>query len=233
MRAALRRVALAVALVATASLAAPVALAQDGHEGGAAPHVGAAHAAPHLDVLELVAGFVNFAVLVGLLVLLARKPTHAFLVSRRAAVVEGLAEAQKMKAAAEAKFQEYQARLANLDMELAKIGAEIVASGEADRQAIIAEAERKASRLRRETEFLIEQQLKQLRVDLTKEAVEAAMLAAEEVLRARATSDDQQRLATDYLTRLGPAAKSSSPGGASSGGASLGGASSGGAGGAA
>lgn len=213
MRAALRMAALVVALVATTSLAVPVAFAQDGHEGGAGEHAGAPHSEPHLNVLELVAGFVNFAVLVGLLVLLARKPTHAFLVSRRAVVVEGLAEAQKMKAAAEAKFQEYQARLANLDMELAKIGAEIVASGEADRQAIIAEAERKASRLRRETEFLIEQQLKQLRVDLTKEAVEAAMLAAEEVLRVRATSDDQQRLATTYLTRLGPAAKSASSGG--------------------
>jgi F-type H+-transporting ATPase subunit b len=168
------------------------------------------HGAAHLDVIQLVAGFVNFAILVGLLVWLGRKPTQAFLVSRRAAVVDGLEEAQKMKAAAEAKYNEYQARLANLDLELAKIGAEIVASGEADRQAIIAEAERKASRLRRETEFLIEQQLKQLRVDLTKETVEAALLAAEKVLRERATSDDQQRLAKAYLTRLGPPANTSS-----------------------
>jgi F-type H+-transporting ATPase subunit b len=202
--------ALASVLFASVASSAPIALAQDGHEAATAEHEGGEHAAPHLKVVELVAGFVNFAVLIGLLVFLARKPTQAFLVSRRAAVVDGLEEAQKMKAAAEAKYEEYQTRLSNLDLELAKIGAEIVASGEADRQAIIAEAERKASRLRRETEFLIEQQLKQLRVDLTKETVEAALLAAEKVLRERATSDDQQRLAKAYLTRLGPPAKTSS-----------------------
>lgn len=166
----------------------------------------------HIDWLEIIAGFVNFGVLVGLLVYLARKPTKAFLVSRRAAVVEGLDEAQKMKAAAEAKYEEYQTRLANLDTELAQIKEEIIASGEAERERIVAEAERKAARLRRETEFLIEQQLKQLRVDLTKETVETAMAAAEKVLRERATDDDQQRLAKAYLTKLGPAARTPSSG---------------------
>lgn len=228
MRTALRLAALTLALFVAA--AAPVALAQDAHEGVAAEHEGAAHQEGHVNVLQLVAGFVNFAILLGILVYLARKPTQAFLVSRRAAVVEGLAEAEKMKIAAEAKYDEYQKRLANLDAELAQIKEEIIASGETDRQAIVAEAERKASRLRRETEFLIEQQLKQLRVDLTKETVEAAMLAAEKVLRERATGDDQQRLAKAYLAKLGPATRPSNapprpstpPGAAPAGGAASG-----------
>ncbi len=215
--AAVRVALLAACLLAPLALSAPLAAAQDAHETPAEvvqgeEHAGAAHGDHHIDVLEILAGFVNFAVLIGLLIFLARKPTQAFLVSRRAAVVDGLAEAQKMKAAAEAKYEEYQARLANLDTELAQIKSEIIASGEAERARIIAEAERKAARMRRETDFLIEQQLKQLRVDLTKETVEAAMSAAEKVLRERATDDDQQRLAKSYLTKLGPTSRSSGQG---------------------
>jgi len=215
---------LAAALFAPALGFAPTVSAQDAHgehgeahgeehgeeHGEASAEHGEAHAAhgeAHgVNVIELVAGFVNFAVLVGLLVFLARKPTQAFLASRRAAVVDGLAEAQRMKAAAEAKYNEYQARLANLDAELAQIKSEIIASGEAERERIIAEAERKSARIRRETEFLIEQQLKQLRADLTRESVEAAMTAAEKLLRERTTDDDQQRLARAYTSKLAPAA---------------------------
>jgi len=203
---------LASALFAPALGFAPTVSAQDAHaeHGEANAEHGEAHAAhgeAHgVNVIELVASFVNFAVLVGLLVFLARKPTQAFLASRRAAVVDGLAEAQRMKAAAEAKYNEYQARLANLDAELAQIKSEIIASGEAERERIIAEAERKSARIRRETEFLIEQQLKQLRADLTRESVEAAMTAAEKLLRERTTDDDQQRLARAYTSKLAPAA---------------------------
>ena len=234
MRRALRIALLAACLFAPLALGASLAAAQDAHETpgehgtpgdevhGEGEHAAAAHGDRHVNWLEIIAGFVNFAVLVGLLVYLARKPTQAFLVSRRAAVVDGLAEAQKMKAAAEAKYEEYQARLANLDIELAQIKSEIIASGESERERIIAEAERKAARMRRETDFLIEQQLKQLRVDLTKETVEAAMSAAEKVLRERTTDDDQQRLAKAYLSKLGPTSRSAGQGSAGQGSAGQG-----------
>ena len=196
-----------------------VARAQDAHGGEHGAEHGEAHGGEHaaasahgVNAIELAASFVNFAVLLGILVYLGRKPTRAYLASRRAAVVDGLAEAQRMKAAAEAKYNEYQARLANLDAELAQIKSEIIASGEAERERIVAEAERKSARLRRETEFLIEQQLKQLRVDLTRESVEAAMTAAEKLLRERTTDDDQQRLARAYVGKLAPAA-AARPGG--------------------
>jgi F-type H+-transporting ATPase subunit b len=222
----LRVALLAITLFAPALGVVPVVAAQDAHgehgeaedahgEHGEAAEAHGEHAAAHdahgVNVIELVASFVNFAVLLGLLVYLGRKPTQAYLASRRAAVVDGLAEAQRMKAAAEAKYNEYQTRLANLDAELAQIKSEIIASGEAERERIIAEAERKSARIRRETEFLIEQQVKQLRVDLTRESVEAAMTAAEKLLRERTTDDDQQRLARAYTSKLAPA--SARPGG--------------------
>ena len=67
---------------------------------------------------------------------------------------------------------------------------------------MVAQAEEKAARMRRDTSFLIEQQVKQLRADLTREATRAAIDAAQEILTAKTNDDDQRRLASDYLNRL-------------------------------
>ena len=48
------------------------------------------------------------------------------------------------------------------------------------RDRIVAEAEARATRMRDDTRFVIEQQMKQLRADLTREAIEAAVNAAEQ-----------------------------------------------------
>jgi F-type H+-transporting ATPase subunit b len=85
----------------------------------------------------------------------------------------------------------------------------MVKAGEAERDRIVAEAEKKASRLRKDAEFVIAQRFKQLREDLTKEAVESAVVAAEAVLREKATPADQTRLADGYLTRLAEVAAES------------------------
>lgn len=155
--------------------------------------------------LELAASIVNFFVLLGIVIYLAKKPTKSFLMTRRAEVVEGLEEAKRLKEAAEAKYAEYQKRLANLDNELAELRAEIVKSGEAERDRIVAEAEHKAARLRKDAQFLIEQQLKQLRIDLTREAVEASIAAAQAVLTQNTSATDQERVARDYLQKLATA----------------------------
>ena len=44
--------------------------------------------------------------------------------------------------------------------------------------------------------------MKQLRIELLKEAVEMASVAAEELLKKRVTQADQERLAEDYLAEL-------------------------------
>ena len=78
----------------------------------------------------------------------------------------------------------------------------MVKAGEAERDRIVAEAEKKASRLRKDAEFLIAQRFKLLREELSREAVESAVAAAEAVLRDKANPTDQTRLADAYLARL-------------------------------
>lgn len=190
---------------------ASIALADDGHghEDHAATHDSHGGHGISWDLAttegkQLWGSIFNFGLLVAILFGAGGPKINAFLAGRKEGVQTALNEAAEMKAKAEAKFAEYQARLANLDNELAEIRSEIVKSGEVERERIVSEAEHKAARLRRDTEFLVEQQLKQLRLDLHKEMVEAALAAAEKVITTKATLDDQQRIAREFIRTMSP-----------------------------
>lgn len=211
----MRRLAL-VALIALPSLVLFTggASAQDHEpaaEHGAVAHDAAAHgedahgAAAHgghdatIDWVQLSGSLVNFGIWLALLFVMLRKPLSEFLRNRRASVVEGMEEAKRVKGEAEAKYKEYSERIENLDAELERLREEMRRAGIEEREKIVAEAEKKADRLREEARFLIAQQLKQLREDLTREAIEAAVRSAEEILRKGTTAQDQERLAQEYL----------------------------------
>jgi F-type H+-transporting ATPase subunit b len=173
---------------------------------------GEAHHGP--DVTMLIASFVNFFVLVSLFIYLFRDKVTSSLKARRAAIENELNEAARLRKEAEAKHKEYSERLAKLDQELEQIKREMIAAGTKERDRIVAEAEEKASRMRKESEFIIEQQVKQLREEITREASEGAVAAAEQLLLKATTSFDQQRLAQEYLAALqknGGADKRESP----------------------
>lgn len=172
------------------------------------PHAeeGEAHATSHhdahIDWWAIGAGVVNFVLLLWILVRLARKPLSSYLVDRRNQIEQDMAEAARLKKEAEARHAEYESRLKALDKEIAALRQEMIDAGVAERDRIIADAQAKAERMRKDAQFLIDQQMKQLRIDLTREAVTAAVAAAEEQLRAQASPQDQERIARDYLTRL-------------------------------
>ncbi|MBZ0120396.1 MAG: hypothetical protein K8H88_25620 [Sandaracinaceae bacterium] len=175
--------------------------AHEGHGAGADTHSGE-HASHATDWTEVLATVVNFLLLCAILVFLARKPLTEYLRARRLQIEEGLVEAARLKEEAERKHAEYSERLEQMDEELERMRKEMVQAGEAERDRIIAEAEARAARMRREAQFVIDQRVKQLRADLTREAIEAAVGAAEALLRDATTPQDQKQLADSYLAQL-------------------------------
>jgi F-type H+-transporting ATPase subunit b len=152
---------------------------------------------------------INFAILMFGFYHFGRKPVAAALKSRRDTIARDIEEAQRMRKEAEKRAKKYQAKLANLEQEMKDTRIALVSAGEVERERIVAEAEAKAERMRKDALFQVEQELKQLKVDLQRDTVEVAIAAAEELLRKRVTPADQERLAEDYLLDLAksPAAK--------------------------
>jgi F0F1-type ATP synthase membrane subunit b/b' len=111
-------------------------------------------------------------------------------------------EAAEIKAKAEAKHQEYTARLATLDAELAKLKSDLENAAAADSKRITAEAQEAAARAKVETQSLIEQHAQALANEVRREVVEAAVLAAQQVIAGSVNSDDQQKLADGFRQRI-------------------------------
>jgi F-type H+-transporting ATPase subunit b len=156
-----------------------------------------------------IATLANFGILVAGYYLLGRKPILAGLQSRRESIAKEIEEAQRMRQEAEERAKTYQAKLAKLQDEVLAAREALLRAGEAENDRIVKEAEAKAARMRKDAEFLVEQELKQIRQDLWRGAVDAAVTAAEEVLKRGVTTADQERLAEEFLTDLGkPAARS-------------------------
>ena len=145
---------------------------------------------------------VNFLVLVLLIAWVIRTKGNPALAERRKAIEEELAEAQRLRAEAERRHMETATRLEKLDQEMLQIRAEMIKAGEAERDRIVEEAEEKAARMRKDARFLIDQQVKQLRKDLTQQAANAAVVAAKSLLEESTTDADQDRLAEAYINRL-------------------------------
>jgi F-type H+-transporting ATPase subunit b len=150
-----------------------------------------------------IAMIVNFGVLAAGFYVFGRKPIAAALQTRRDSIAKEIEEAQRMRREAEARAKIYQAKLETLEQELRAAREALVQAGEAERQRIVAEAEAKAARMHKDAQFVVEQELKQIRQDLWRDALEAAIAAAEGVLQARVTQADQERLAEEYLVEIG------------------------------
>jgi F-type H+-transporting ATPase subunit b len=207
-----------------------------GHEG--AGHEGAAHEGGHeegaehagheehhtlpfnfadfsnKEVTPYAALLINFAILATLYYMMGKKGVAEGLKKRKEGISKEIEEAQRMLKEAEERAKTYQAKLKNLESELTNAKKALEEAGKGERDRIVREAEEKAERMKRDANFLVDQELKQMRVDLTREAIELAMTSAEEMLRQKATVEDHNRLADDFLRDLDKAAPAGAGGAA-------------------
>jgi F-type H+-transporting ATPase subunit b len=145
---------------------------------------------------------INFGLLVYLYYRLGKKPVAEALAQHRASVTKAIEEAQRLKQEAEARKKTYQAKLNNLDAELGETKLLLQEAGKGEKVRIVKEAEETAVRMQKEASFLLEQEAKQLQLDLQRETALAALEAARELLKKRVTQSDQERLAEEFLASL-------------------------------
>ena len=94
-----------------------------------------------------------------------------------------LAAASAARAEAEARLKQQEARLAALEQEIDGIRAGIKAEAEAEKARLIAAAEERAKRIKEETAFVLDQQVKEAEARLRREVAQAAVDLAEQMVR--------------------------------------------------
>lgn len=148
----------------------------------------------------------NSAILYWLLIRFAKKPIADALKARKAGILRGMEEAGQMKSDAEARLADYEQKLATVDQEIERVREDMRASGQSERKRILADAKDKQSRMEREAQTLIGQELKAAREGLLSEMTRAALRSAESSLRSNVTAADQSRLAEEFLAGIKNAA---------------------------
>lgn len=151
----------------------------------------------------LLASVLNFAVFAFLIVRFAKKPLAEALVKRKETILRDIDEATKLKAEADARLADYQAKLRKIEDEVERVRREFREQGERDRARIVKEAEERRVALRKDAEFLLEQELKQMHLDVTRETVDRAVALASELLAKKLTAADHDRFGESFLAELG------------------------------
>jgi F-type H+-transporting ATPase subunit b len=146
--------------------------------------------------------FVNFAILAGALFYFLRKPISLALIDRHEGVKQALAEAREAKAAAEAKYREYTARVTNLEEEVRAIEEEFRAEAERQKLKVIRDAEASAEYIRRQAETAGANEVKRATDELRTEFSELALRIAQELVEKAYTAEDQKKAVADTIAKI-------------------------------
>ena len=145
----------------------------------------------------------NFGFLLFLLYRYARKPILGYLADRSQGIRKEIESAEERLAHAERELEELRARLTSFDQEVRSIVETAHAMAEQEKARQIERAHQTAVRIREDAERVAGRELERARQTLRAEAAELATQLAAELLRQQMTPEDDQRLVSEFVERLG------------------------------
>lgn len=144
----------------------------------------------------------NFAILFWILAKYLWPAGQKMSQERHDQIKNALDEAAKLRAQAQAKLAEYEARVKDLDSEIKKLVDGIRADAEADKARILANAATQSAQLQKDAEQRIAAEIDLARTLLTKEVTAAATAATEKILKEKVTVEDQRGLVNTFITSV-------------------------------
>lgn len=167
------------------------------------PPVWAAEAQPAWRATyDLVFRWINFIILVVLLVKLLKNPVKQFLAGSKEKLGTEIKRVEARKAEAEEKIRAAQNMLAESDQRLKHIKARILEQGEAAKAAIIEDARQQSRQMLADAKRRIAGQISNTRDAFRAELVDTAMDIALEKLPQLVGAKDDQRLLKEFLVSI-------------------------------
>ncbi len=156
----------------------------------------------HVPWGEILKQAINFLILAGVLVYFLRKPLASFLKERSELQRKAIDDAAKALAEAKEKLAAIEARTAKLADEIAGMNAKMDIDAAAEARRLQETVDVEISRIRTQSEFTGEQEVKKAREELRREASLLTARAAEELVRKTLSPEDQERLVRENLEKI-------------------------------
>ena len=148
---------------------------------------------------DLVMRWLNFGIIVFILVKYARTPIKDFLLSRREEVAREIEMVEEKKEAANKKIQDAARMLDESEVRFARVKERIIQEGETKKQKLIEDAKQESKILLESTRKKIDNQLLDAQKAFKSELVDAAISLAMKRLPDEITTEDNQNFTNQFL----------------------------------
>jgi len=146
--------------------------------------------------------FVNFGVLVAILVKFGAKPFKNYFVNKHDRIKQKIEEADKVYREAEALKKQYQDKLAQLDGEIEAFKKAVFEETEKEKQKIIDEAKSFAEKIKEQIRLTYEQEALEARVKIKEEIARLTVEKAELIMKERFNERDNRRLVEEFIEKV-------------------------------
>ncbi len=188
------RISVAIMIAVTLlAVSGPVAWASGGGEEHHEVHFGKA----------MIFQIINFILLVCLILYVYRKYSAGSFEKRSLEIQTAMEEAARAKKAAEDKYLEYQARVAQLDEELGKILELSKGDAEKERESIVEEAKKQSEKIVQQAGLTAKHEVELAKQELRKEAAVLAAQMAADAIKKATTPEDQRSWVQAYIDKIG------------------------------
>ena len=150
-----------------------------------------------------IGGFFNLALVVAIIIGVARVPLASFFKLRSKLISEQLAEAKEARREAESKLAEIRVRLSRLDDELKQMNAVAESEARQEYRKLVAATERDVDKIVERARQEIDGMMRTAQLELKTHVAELAVQLAEERIRSEITGEDRRRLFTRFVSQMG------------------------------
>jgi F-type H+-transporting ATPase subunit b len=151
---------------------------------------------------ELLYKFINFALLVGALGFILRKPLAGFFADRSASIRKGLEEGRKALEISQSQLKAVEEKLQHLEEEIAAFKASATREMETERQRLTQAAAEEAEKILQFARAQADLMVRAASLELKSYAAERAVELAEEFIRRRLDEAGRKKLVEDFLARV-------------------------------
>lgn len=149
-----------------------------------------------------ITALINLAIFIGIIYKFAGGAISDFFKNRRETLIHDLDEARKLREEAEARLEEYTARLDALEDERKRLLEEYHEQGEREKKRIIEEAKQQVEKMRADAEVTIEQEVKKAIAGLERQVVDLAVSMTESMAADKLDASKQKSLVDNYVNEL-------------------------------
>ncbi len=153
---------------------------------------------------DLLYRFVNFALLVAILVVVVRKTAVKNLLSnRREEIARKMEDLRKAKEETESRCRELERQVTDFEARKGEILGEYRAEGLKEKERIIAEGKERAAQVLAQADLTIQREIQAAQQRLRQEVVDAASRKAQEIIASEIGDKDQDNLISEFIDKVG------------------------------